>query len=339
MRPLATLEHEDPDADVLLVTNAWPHPGEPRYGIFAKRKVDALVEAGLHCDVLFVRGFESPLAYVHAAVTVLWRSVARHGRYRIVHGLGGETLLPCLVSIRGRRVISFWGDDLLGTPDFDGALVRGSRVRRFALRQLSRLSSATITMSREMEAALPPAVRQRNTVLPDGIDPEEFRPIDRTAARRALGWPADEPVALYAADPELPRKRYPLAVAACEWARASGIPVRLHVAHTTPTTLMPTVMSAADCLLMTSSIEGSPNVVKEALMVGLPVVATPVGDVRDVLREVHPSYICEPDPKALGSAVVACLRHAGRSDGRRHSAWLDQRVIARRLLDIYDTLD
>src|SRR5436853_567335 len=36
---------------------------------------------------------------------------------------------------------------------------------------------------------------------------------------------------------------------------------------------------AADCLLVTSDTEGSPNVVKEALCAALPVVSVDVGDV------------------------------------------------------------
>ena len=338
MTRLLTIEHEDPDATVLVVTNTWPHAGEPRYGIFVKRQVDSLVAAGLRCDVLFVRGFESPLAYAVAAAELVRRRFSRRWRYRLVHGHGGETLLPCLFFLRAPRVISFCGDDLLGTPGPDGSLQRGSLARRFVLRRLARLASATITKSREMEAALPPAVRRRNTVLPNGVDRELVRPMERDEARRAVGWPAEERVALYAADPQVARKRHRLAVAACERARSAGVPVRLHVANTMPPARMPAIMNAADCLLMTSSLEGSPNVVKEAVTIGLPVVATAVGDVPEVLRDVHPSYVREPTPEALGAAVADCLRHGVRSDGPARAAWLDQRLIARRLLDLYDAL-
>jgi glycosyltransferase involved in cell wall biosynthesis len=98
---------------------------------------------------------------------------------------------------------------------------------------------------------------------------------------------------------------------------------------------MPVLMSAADCLVLTSAIEGSPNVVKEAVTVGLPVVATPSGDVREVLGPVEPSWVTDATPDAVGAALAECLRRRERSDGRTTGAWLDERRIAERLLAVY----
>src|SRR5437588_4363743 len=170
-----------------MLSNNWPHPGEPRYGIFAKRQVDSLVSAGLRCDVLFARGFESPLAYAVAALKLLRLSIARRSKYRLVHAHSGETFLPCLLFLRGARIVTFYGDDLLGTPRADGSPTRMSRIKRVVLRQLSRFATATVTQSRQMESTLPKSVQRRNAVIPSGVDPEFFRPVDRDAAREKLG--------------------------------------------------------------------------------------------------------------------------------------------------------
>ena len=138
--------------------------------------------------------------------------------------------------------------------------------------------------------------------------------------------------------PDSPRKRRALAEAACVAASALTGPVRLHVAGAVPPDEMPFVMNAADCLLLTSSVEGSPNVVKEALMCDLPVVSTPAGDVEWLLEGVAPSAVCPPDPAALGRAVAACIESGGRSNGREATAGLSAGEVARRLLEVYERL-
>ena len=211
-----------------------------------------------------------------------------------------------------------------------------SRARRTLIRGLARHANRTVTRSRAMEDVLPEAVRRRNTILPAGVDENVFRPIDHDHARRELGWPSGERVVLFAADPALPSKRHMLASEAVERARASLPEVRLHVARDVPPDQMPRLMAAADCLLLTSATEGSPNVVKEAVMCNLPVVTVRVGDVEETLRGVAPSWICGSDPAELASALVACLESPTRSNGRSAASRLTASRIAESVLRLYE---
>ena len=70
MDGLVAFVRTDPGADVLVVTNMWPEPDRPVYGIHVQRQVESLVRAGLRCDVLYVRGYRSALAYPLAAVSL-----------------------------------------------------------------------------------------------------------------------------------------------------------------------------------------------------------------------------------------------------------------------------
>jgi glycosyltransferase involved in cell wall biosynthesis len=146
------------------------------------------------------------------------------------------------------------------------------------------------------------------------------------------------PIALFAADPSVPRKRYWLAEGAVELARSEIPDLRLEIATGVAPDRIPLLMNAADCLLLTSSIEGSPNVVKEALMCNLPVIATAAGDVAELLEGVTPSYVCEPLESALSEALTDCLREPRRSNGRDASAHLDAHVVAASLLRLYREL-
>jgi glycosyltransferase involved in cell wall biosynthesis len=318
-----------------MVTNMWPREQSPAYGVFVKRQVESLRSLGLRCDVMFVEGYRSRWDYARAAWYML-RLNWSPSRPSLVHGHGGEVALAVRWYLRGSVVVSYCGDDLLGTPRADGSL--GRRLRRFVLRQHAHLMSATITKSAEMETALPPATRKRNLVLPNGVDRSMFHPQPRDDARRELGWKADERVVLFAADPAVPRKRFWLAQAACKEAARRVGEIRLEVANGVSAELMPRLMAAADCLLLTSSIEGSPNVVKEAAACQLPVVATDVGDVRKVLDGVEPSWVCVGHPNDLAAALVDCLTEPRRSNGWERTEWLDARQIATRLLELYGAI-
>lgn len=328
----------DEDADILVVTSGWPHddapmhPDAPRYGIFLQRQIESLRSLGYRFDVLFIRGFASTSAYARAARRLLHPDT----RYRLLHAHGGESAVPAVVFRRAPVLVSYCGDDLLGTPRADGTIPPQARLRRALIRQTAWFARKTITKSKELEGHLPRRLRARNTVLPNGVDTTVFFPRSRTEARAELGWRSDEPVVLFAADPAIPRKRYALAEAACAAAEISDL--RLHVGHGVPPDEMPTLMNAADCLLLTSSVEGSPNVVKEALMCNLPVVSTEVGDVPELLREVRPSAVCPAEPRALGAALTSILDTRKRSNGHGKAGVLSSVAIAERLAAVYDSL-
>jgi glycosyltransferase involved in cell wall biosynthesis len=337
-KPLLTFEHRHPEADVLVVTSGWPNEERDTYCVFIKRQTDSLVERGLCCDVLFIRGYRSPLAYLLAILRLGFWSVLGRRRYALVHAHSGEAALAAGFYRRAPLLVSYMGDDLLGNPRADGSVNLIWRIRRTIIRGHSRVASRTITKSREMETVLPRNVQLRNTVLPNGVDTDLFRPLDRAEARHELGWNPNDLVALFVGDPAIPRKRHFLAHGAVQLARRELPDLRLEVAQGVTPDRIPFFMNAADCLLLTSSVEGSPNAVKEALMCNLPVVATPAGDVPELLDGVVPSRVSDPSEIALAEALVDCLREPRRSNGREVSTRLDSRIVAESLLALYKEL-
>ena len=189
-----------------------------------------------------------------------------------------------------------------------------------------------------MELRLPEPCRGRNRILPAGIELGRFRPLPRDDARRRLGWPLSERVVLFAGNPELAVKNYALAEAADSRLAERLDDVRLRVAWGNPPDEMPLFMSAADVLLLPSRSEGSPNVVKEAMAAELPVVATPVGDVDELLRGVPGSHVRPADPAALAEALSLALEHGRSPQARRAVAPLDIAAVARRTIEIYESV-
>jgi glycosyltransferase involved in cell wall biosynthesis len=321
---------------VLFITNMWPDAVRPWHGPYVKRQADSLEAAGVGVDVLPIRGYASMAAYLAAAAKVA--ALNRRRAHDVVHAHYGHSGVVARLQFRAPLVVTYWGSDLLGKRTPSDSITLKSRLEAAVFRQLARVSAATITQSQQMQSRLPASCRERNRILPAGIELERFRPLPREEARRRLGWPPSERVVLFAGNPELAVKNYPLAEATHSRLAERLDDVRLRVAWGNPPDEMPLFMSAADVLLLPSRSEGSPNVVKEAMAAELPVVATPVGDVDELLRGVPGSHVRPPDPVALAEALSLALEHGRSPEAREAVAPLDIAAVARRTIEIYESV-
>jgi glycosyltransferase involved in cell wall biosynthesis len=79
------------------------------------------------------------------------------------------------------------------------------------------------------------------------------------------------------------------------------------------------VYAAVDALVIPSRSEGLPNVLLEALAEDLPVVATGVGGVSEVLQDPMAGLVVPPgDPEALADAMARVVE-AGRTPAARQA--------------------
>jgi glycosyltransferase involved in cell wall biosynthesis len=108
---------------------------------------------------------------------------------------------------------------------------------------------------------------------------------------------------------------------------------------------VPDVLDAIDVAVTCSDFEGSPLSVLEYMEAGLPVVATRVGGLPDLVDDgVHGLLVPRRDPAALAGALDDLLgdpgrRHAMGSAGRqRRREQFDFEVMIERLEDLYERL-
>lgn len=102
-------------------------------------------------------------------------------------------------------------------------------------------------------------------------------------------------------------------------ALASGVRSRIHFAGQKHQEEALAVMAACDVLVLNSTHEGFPHVILEAMSLGLPVVATAVGGIPEILRDGENGRLVPPsDDKALFNALRSLV--ASRSGWERLSA-------------------
>lgn len=323
--------------NVLWLTNMWPDAERPWYGSFVYSQAGSLERAGVELDVLYVPGYRGAREYARGAVEVLRHS--RRRRYDLVHAHYGHSGVLARLQTGAPVLLSYCGDDLLGSPTADGAgLTRRSVALASAFARLSHLVSATITKSQEMEGKLPAATRSRNTVVPNGVDLSRFEPIPRPAARSRLGWSARRKNVLFVGNPAFPRKNVKMARAVCGELAGRGVEVDLRVAWEVEPSEIMVWMAASDALLFPSLFEGSPNTVKEAMAMELPIVSAAVGDVPERLRGVEGTFVTELDVHAMTDALEGALEYERAPAARAAVAELSVERIAERLVALYGSI-
>lgn len=101
------------------------------------------------------------------------------------------------------------------------------------------------------------------------------------------------------------------------------------------------LMYNCHALLMTSKTEGSPQVVKEAMACGCPIVSVDVGDVAERTSGVEGCYVVPTrEPKDIAEALRKALAFNGRTNGRERiiAMGLSNEQVAKRLEEIYRML-
>ncbi|HLL67319.1 MAG TPA: glycosyltransferase [Micromonosporaceae bacterium] len=90
------------------------------------------------------------------------------------------------------------------------------------------------------------------------------------------------------------------------------------------------LVAAADLVVLSSTYEGLPVVVMEALAAGVPVVATAVGGLRDLVTEGHNGILTEPGSAvALADGIVAAMEPVLHQRLRRAAAGAERLDMAK----------
>lgn len=321
---------------VLHVVPGYPSPGNPHSHVFVATQVESLRALGLRCDVLVPGdGAIGRLARGGRAVRRTLDAAAPGDRFDLIHA--HHSWSARAAAGHGIPVVlSFLGSDLWAFPwNRDGHGPISRRVNLAIARRGADRAAAVIVKAEWMRRAL----GRDAHVIPNGVDLRRFRPAgddERAALRGELGWRADARVLVFGADPARPRKRFALAeAAAADAARRLDAPLELRPVHGLRHDEVARRLRAADLLLFTSDIEGSPNIVKEAMACGLAVVSVDVGDTRERLDGVPGCRLAADTPEALGSAVAELLRADEPRGGRQAVAELSLERVAGRVLAVY----
>lgn len=302
---------------ILIVANH--NPG--KYTTFITEQVESIRRLGVEVDYYGVHG-KGILGYLSNLSPL--KAKIREYRPDLIHAHYGLSGLLANLQRKVPVVTSYHGSDIHSggrTLFFSKLAIRLSAYNIFVAKRLLEQSGYT---------------GQRQCIIPCGVDMHTFHPIDRTEARKALGWHPDGTYVFFAGAFDNQVKNSPLAKAAV--AQIEGAQLMEMRGYTRDEVNLG--MNASDCLLLTSHGEGAPLVIKEAMACGTPVVAVKVGDVDEILSGMEGCYVTSHDVSQVTSGVRQALAYQGKTKGRQRliDRHLSLEDVAKRIIDIYEII-
>ena len=286
---------------------------------FVAEQFASLRDAGCEAELFLLRG-----NYLKQ-----WKSLRRKIReFRpdVIHAHYGLTcLVASLVTRRVPIVSTYHGSD-----------INNPKVRLFS-KMAMKLSAWNIFVSKRNRMLAGAVEGMKASLVPCGVALSEVQLMTRADAREALGWCDDEKKVLFTSafdnavkDPELARAAVNL---------LEGVELIELKGYSRQQVNM--LMCASNCLLMTSKTEGSPQVIKEAMACGCPIVSVDVGDVAERTEGVVGCYVVTTrEPKDIAAALMKAIAFNGKTDGREKilELGLSRERVAQKIINIYEQI-
>lgn len=300
---------------VLFVASFNKH----RFAPFVVEQAEALRRAG--CDVKFfgVQG-KGVKGYLKALPLLKLRIKAYHPD--VIHAHYGLCGLLAGLQRRVPVVTTYHGSD-----------INLKKVRPFSKLAMA-LSRYNIFVSKKtMKIASP---KKKYALIPCGIDLSDLQLTQKQDARKLMDLDEHRRYVLFAGAFDNAVKNADLAKEAVSLLDDVEL-LELKGYSREQVNLL---MCAADVFLMTSFSEGSPQVIKEAMACGCPIVSVDVGDVAEAIAGIDGCYIAEPCAEKIAALLEKAMAYSCRTEGRKRilELGLTNDQVATKLQFIYQSM-
>lgn len=261
--------------------------------------------------------------YIKAAIEL--SDFIKHNKTDIVHVHYGLSALVAVINKvlfleKLRLIITYHGSDINKTTE-----------RPFSL-FAAHFASHNVLVSEKMLKY----INKKSSVISCGID-TDVELIHRESTREAYGWGENDFVILFSSSFAREEKDPEFAFQVVDaLTKTSSKTIKFVEMKGYTREQVTKLMQAADVLIMCSKTEGSPQVIKEAVINSLPVISNDVGDVRSICAEVDNCFIISKEV----DAYVKCLQLLSESNARVKNrtpviSKYDNTLIAHQLYNVY----
>jgi teichuronic acid biosynthesis glycosyltransferase TuaC len=300
---------------------------------FIKEQGESLKRNGIEIEYYPVIG-KGIFGYLKSGLKL--RKYLKKKRYDLIHAhftLSGWTAV--IGSGKTPVVLSLMGSDAYGEYVGVNKIQLSSRFTMMLTWLIQPFVKAIISKSQNIQKHV--YLKHKSYILPNGINNEKFKPDSNIYLINKSLRNGKKHVLFLGSKANI-RKNYPLAQVAVE---QLGLPdVELINPYPISHDKIPDLLNSADVLVVPSLMEGSPNVIKEAMACNCPIVATDTGDIKWVFGSTEGCFVSSFDVKDFAEKLKQALAFSettGRTNGaqRIKELGLDAETIANKIIDIY----
>lgn len=365
--------------NLLIITNSFPTPEKPQWGIFVGQTLLHL-KSNYNVDVIrpvpffpkqsFFKRYSEWYLFSNIPDHWQWNQIrVYYPRYLVIPKFGqflhpAEIVNACMRVLKKERALNKY--DIINAhsayPEGVAAVYLGKklnipvvvsalgsdinvearhRLKRpqiiWALKNAQALTSVSRPLSNKMISM--DAAAEETTVIYNGVDSNFFSPLSKTDARSRLELDDDEGIVLFVgmlreikglrflleavkelkANNRLTFKLLlvgdgPLKSDIITYIEQFQLDEHVHLLGLKPHHEIPLYMAAADLFCLPSLNEGQPNVVLEALSCGVPVVASAVGGIPDLITNENGLLFPPGDANVIAETLYQAVRMSWRRE-------------------------
>lgn len=260
------------------------------------------------------------------------RKKIRKGGFDVVHVHYGLSAFAVGLALSGVPIIT----SLMGSDVLEGGWLK------LANKLFTRFFwNKVIVKSEDMKIK---SGLRRAIVVPNGVDMNRFSPKNSDEAKAAMDWDTNKRHILFGSNPNRPEKNFTLFKSAFELLSNSS-DLQFHPLKGYTHDEIPTLLNAADVVVLSSKWEGSPNVIKEAMSCNRTCVSTSVGDVPFLFGDdTKGCFISSLEIGDFSFSMQLALQfvEAQETPGGRQrieALGLGEEQVAKRIIEIYKQLN
>lgn len=311
---------------------AWLHNFDiqrnPSSGVFMYQLFNSLqsIDTSNQIDLVNIGSINNPLSLI--VKFFKYRKIFKD--YNILHAQYGSGTGFFTSLFSNTKIISLRGSDWYYSPSRNIKekfhIWLGCKLTRLSLRRFNRI----IVMSERMKVDVNEQFSSLNIdVIPDGIDLNKFypKPKEQNSVFKVLFSTVDK---------TNPVKRFDLAQKAFTIFNNKYPNSELVFMTGVPHDNVNNYLNSVDVILLTSTHEGWPNIIKEGLACNIPFVSTDVSDLKKIANNTKSCFICDENAESIAESLEMVLKNGGSEDLRLILGEFDIQFISRKLNDLYN---